>query len=94
MDESKLRSSKAFSSARFPSIRRLDAMASSKRDWVDHLAAAYPDQAASSATRESRTASVMEMSRSRPSCASACCACSSISFPTSLAENPSPMKGA
>jgi hypothetical protein len=72
VDESKSRSSPASESARLASIRRLDAVASSTRDSVDHFAAAYPDHAASSATTESRTASVMEMSRSRRSCGSAC----------------------
>jgi hypothetical protein len=89
VDESKLRSSKARASARLASIRRLDALASSTRDSVDHLAAAYPDHAASNATTESKAASVMEMSRSRSSCGAACFACWPISFPTSLAESPS-----
>jgi hypothetical protein len=47
VDESKLRNSKASASARLASIRRLDAVASSTRESVDHLAAAYPDHAAS-----------------------------------------------
>jgi hypothetical protein len=45
VDESKLRNSKASASARLAAIRRLDAVASSTRDSVDHLAAAYPDHA-------------------------------------------------
>jgi hypothetical protein len=94
VDESKLRSSKASSFAWLASIRKLDAAAISRRDSVDHWAAAYPDHAASSATTASRTASVMEMSRSRCSCGAACFACSPISLPTSLAESPSAMEGA
>jgi hypothetical protein len=56
---------------------------------VPHFAAEYPDQAATSATIESSTASAIETRRScRPA---ECSACSAISLPTSVADRPSAM---
>jgi hypothetical protein len=87
------------------SLRASDAFDNESDDSVLHLAAEYPDHAAIRATSESRSASMIEMSRSRRawpgagcsacsecaacSACSACSRCSAISFPTSDADNPS-----
>ena len=53
--------------ARLAFVLAVEASARLTRDSVVHFAAANPDQAARRATIESRTASAIESSRSRPS---------------------------
>jgi predicted nucleic acid-binding protein len=57
VEESKLRVDSALRSARVARLRRVAAWASSRRDSVFHLAAAYPDQAAAIVTSDSSSAS-------------------------------------
>ena len=70
VEESKFRSSIASRWARFAFDLAVEDSARSTRDSVLHFAAAYPDQAANKATIERSTASAIESSRSRCSCAS------------------------
>ena len=52
-------------SARLALVRVEEAFANEIEESVPHLAAEYPDQAASSATTDNSTASLIEITRSR-----------------------------
>src|SRR5690242_6842533 len=64
IDASAARNVWAASKARFAFVRVADALARLSEDSVPHLAAAKPDQAATTVTTASRRASVIEMMRS------------------------------
>src|SRR5689334_2160420 len=98
VEASKFLVSSASIAARLASVRVADALARVSDDSVPHLAEAYPDQAASTATTARSSASTMVTQRSwppsSPPCSADRCRCSAISLPTSLGDKPpSPIGG-